>query len=288
MLLAVDLFVTTGKRAESRSWALGWSIVWVGTGLVFSGMVWWLKGISSAGEYLTVFLLEKSLSLDNLFVFLVIFSSLGIVKRYQHKALFWGILGALVFRGLFIFAGAAALERFYWLVYVFAAILAYAAWQTLRHDPNDKKENNKTLNWLSKHLPVSERTHEGQFIARENGKRVFTSLAVALIAIELTDIMFAVDSVAAALSITQDTFVLYSANIFAVLGLRALYLLLANLIRDWPFLRYGIAAVLAFTALKLIIAEFIEIPIWLSLTVIVSAITIAIVASERTKRRSDS
>ncbi len=285
ILLAIDLFATTSDRAESRRWALGWSVVWIGTGLAFSGVVWWLKDFSAAGEYLAVFLLEKSLSLDNLFVFLVIFGSLGIVKRYQHKALFWGIIGALVFRGIFIFAGAAALERFHWLVYVFAAILAYAAWQTLRKDPTAQDENNKALGWLSKHLPVSERTHDGKFVARENGKRVLTSLAVALIAIELSDIMFAVDSIAAALSMTHDTFVLYSANIFAVLGLRALYLLLANMIRDWPYLHYGIAAVLAFTAVKLLLDGFVEITIWLSLIVIVGAITTAILASERAKRR---
>jgi len=280
VLLAVDLFTTSGERAESRGWALGWSVVWIGTGLAFSGLVYLLKDFAATSEYLTVFLLEKSLSLDNLFVFLIIFGALGIPKRYQHRALFWGIIGAVVFRGIFILVGAAALDRYQWVVYIFAAILAYAAWQTLRKDPTQAQEN-KSLKWLSRHLPISEQSHSGQFVARHDGKWVLTSVGLALIAVELSDIMFAVDSIAAALSYTQDRFVLYSANIFAVLGLRALYLLLAHLIRDWPYLHYGIAAVLAFTAVKLLTEPWFEIPLWISLLFIVGSITTAILASTK-------
>ena len=285
VLLVVDLVVTTGERAESRRWALLWSVIWVGTGLAFAGAIWWLKDAAATLEYLTVFLLEKSLSLDNLVVFLVIFTSLGIPTRFQHRALFWGIVGAVVFRGIFIFAGAAALERFHWVVYVFAAILLYAAWESFRQDPNAKRRN-RLVERLSAWRRVSKGLHEGRFVARDNGRYALTSVGVALIAIELSDIMFAVDSIAAALSITRDRFVVYSANIFAILGLRAIYLLLANLIGDWPYLHYGVAAVLGFTAVKLLVEPIYEIPVWASLLFIVVAISTSIATSVHANRKA--
>lgn len=257
IMLLIDLYAHRGEHGKTRKAAGIWTAIWIGLGLGFCGFVWVVFGANEGQEYLATYLIEKSLSLDNLFVFLIIFQSLNIPREHQHEVLFWGIFGALVFRAIFIFAGAAAIEQYSWVPYVFGALLLIAAWRTWMEDPTEESEN-RVVEWLSRHLPLSHHAHDGKFIAYENGRRVFTSLAVALVAIELTDIMFAIDSVAAALSMTTHRFVLYSANVFAILGLRALYLFLSHMIEDLKYLHYGLALVLGFAGVKLIADHWIE------------------------------
>ena len=279
VLLVVDHIAHRGEHGRTRRAAAWWSAIWVGAGLAFNVYVWIAFGGHLAQEYLAAYLIEKSLSLDNLFVFLIIFNSLNIPKRHQHEVLFWGIMGAVVFRGIFIFAGAAAMEQYHWVSYVFGGILLFAAWRTFWEDPSVKTEN-QSVKWLSRHLPISHHSHEGQFIARENGRRVATTLMIALCAIELTDIFFAIDSVAAALAMTKNRFVLYSSNIFAILGLRALYLLLSHLIADLKYLHYGLAAVLGFAGVKLILPGEVVPPL-VSVVIITVIIGVSVLVSLR-------
>ena len=286
VMLAIDLLAHRKQHEESRRTAAIWTAIWIGAGLLFNVFVWIVFGDQIAQEYLAAYLTEKSLSMDNLFVFLLIFQILNIPRKHQHEVLFWGIFGALVFRAIFIFAGAAAMERYDWISYVFGGLLLFAAYRTYKEDPN-KEQENKIITWLAQHLPISHHSHGGQFIARENGKRVATSLLLALIAIELTDIMFAIDSVAAALSMTRDRFVLYSSNVFAILGLRALYLFLANILEELTYLHYGLAAVLGFTALKLILEDWVHISPLLSVGIICLFIGVSVWASFREKRKVD-
>ncbi len=289
LMLVVDLVAHRGEEdARTRHRIAGiWTAVWIALGLSFMGFVWAFFGSLPAKEYLAAYLLEKSLSLDNLFVFYVIFHGLGVPEKHHHKVLFWGIVGALFFRAVFIFAGVALVEQYAWVMYVFGAILLYAAYRTYLEDPTAEEES-KLVNWLAERLPLSKRPHGGQFIAIEGGRRVATSLFVALVAIELTDILFAIDSVAAALAVTRDEFILYSANIFAILGLRSLYLFMEGTVRDFRYLHYGLAAVLAFAALKIMLHDVIHVPPMLSVAIIVVIITVAIWASLRADKHDGS
>ncbi len=285
VLIVVDLIAHRGHRGESRKAAVIWSGVWIATGLLFNVLVWRVFGGQAAQEYLAAYFIEKSLSLDNVFVFLVIFRSLGIPARAQHNVLFLGIFGALVFRALFIFVGAAALERWHWVAYVFGAILLITAWRVFREDPSRQQEN-KAVRWLARRLPVTHEVHDKKFIVRlEDGRRVATPLLLALLGLELTDILFAVDSVPAAFAVTQDTFILYSSNAFAILGLRALYLLLAGTVGQLRYLHYGLAGVLAFAGLKMVLEPWIHIPPLLSVGIIVVLIAASVGASVRARRR---
>jgi tellurite resistance protein TerC len=228
--------------------------------------------------------MEKALSLDNLFVFYVIFAGLSIPKEEQHHVLFWGVLGAVVFRGLFIFLGVSALEHWEWVTYVFAAILLYAAWKSFREDPAQMDEG-PLVSWLSKRFPVSKQSGGGHFFVSTASGRAATPLFLALVSIELADVMFAVDSIPAALSITHDTFLVYSSNIFAILGLRALYLCVAEQMSQLRYLHYGLSAVLAFAGLKILSQEWFEVPPLVSMGVVVGVIAVAIVASLHARRQ---
>lgn len=286
LLLMVDLLAHRGDRAKSHKSAITWSILWVGAGLLFNVFVWVAFGGQAAQEYLAAYLIEKSLSLDNVFVFLVIFQSLKIPQKYQRTVLLWGIFGALVFRGIFILIGAVALERYSWISYVFGAILLFAAYRAFREDPA-KQEENKAVTWLSRHLPVTKVLQGEKFIIKENGRRVATPLLIALIGIELTDILFAIDSVPAAFSVSLDPFIVYSSNVFAILGLRALYIALAHTIAELKYLHYGLAGVLAFAGVKLIVDKWVHISPLVSVGLIVLIFGAAVWASlrERRKRR---
>jgi tellurite resistance protein TerC len=284
-LLLVDLLVHRGKRAESHKSAIGWSIAWVALGLAFCGYVWAMYGGRAAQEYLGAYLIEKSLSLDNLFVFLVIFQSLGISGERQRGVLFWGIFGALIFRALFIFAGVEAIERWHAVVYFFGALLLVTAWRVAREDPAKKKES-KLVFWLEKRLPVSATSEGNHFIIKKDGRRLATPLLIALISIELTDIAFAVDSVPAALAVSHDPFIVYTSNVFAILGLRALYIALAGVIAQLRYLHYGLAAVLAFAGLKMIVPDkWVHIPPLVSVAIIVLFIGVSVWASLRARKR---
>jgi tellurite resistance protein TerC len=284
VLLAVDLFVHRGGRATSRRSATLWTVIWIGVGLAFGGFVALTLGPQAAEEYLAAYLIEKSLSLDNLFVFLVIFRSLAIPQESQHTALAWGILGALAFRALFIFLGVAAIERYEWVTYVFAGILLWAAYRSLREDPSKRGESRVAL-WLSRHLPVTPQSHGARFLARQDGRLLATPLLLAVFAVELTDIVFAIDSVPAALAVTRSRFVVYTSNAFAILGLRALYLVLEGSLSKLAYLHYGLAAVLAFAGLKMLLAPWLHVPPLISVAIIVVCIAAAVWASLRARRR---
>ncbi|HZI14930.1 MAG TPA: TerC/Alx family metal homeostasis membrane protein [Myxococcus sp.] len=287
VLLAVDMLAHRGRHGESHKAAVIWSAVWIATGLAFNLLVWKVFGARPAQEYLAAYFIEKSLSLDNVFVFLVIFRSLAIPPRLQHQVLFLGIFGALVFRALFIFLGAEALERWSWVAYVFGAILLITAWRVFREDPSKEVEN-KAVRWLARRLPVSQELHGKAFTVKlDNGRRVITPLLLALMGLELTDILFAVDSVPAAFAVTQDTFIIYSSNAFAILGLRALYLLLAGTVGKLRYLHYGLAGVLAFAGLKMVLEPWIHVPPLLSVGIILALIVPAVVISQRALRRDE-
>ena len=280
VLLAVDHIAHRGDRAGSQRIAVIWSIIWVGAGLAFNLFVWIVFGAQPAKEYLATYVIEKALSTDNMFLFYVIFQSLNIPKQEQHKALFWGIVGAVVFRGIFIFLGTEALRKWEWITYVFGAIILYAAYRAFRQDPESEKEN-KLVGWLARRLPITEENRGGQFVAREDGRMKATPLLLALLAIEFSDIMFAVDSVAVAFSMTRNAFVLYTSNVFAILGLRALYLLLAHIITKLHYLHYGLAAVLAFAGIKLLADPIIHIPHLVSVAIVGVVIAVSVWLSLR-------
>jgi len=273
VLLAIDHVAHRGERAESRKVALLWSMIWVAAGLGFNMFVYFALGARAATEYLATYVIEKALSTDNMFLFLVIFKSLNVPLKDQHKALFWGIVGAVAFRALLIFIGAAALERWEWVTYVFGVIVLYAAYRAFRQDPL-KQERSKLVERLATRLPITENTEGGKFFARENSQWVASPLFLAVIAIELTDILMAIDSVAVAFSMSRNRFVIYTSNVFAVLGLRALYLLLANTIGKMRYLHYGLAGVLAFAGCKLLADPLVHIPPLFSV-----AFTIAVIGS---------
>lgn len=282
--VAVDLILHRGSRQRSRAAAITWTALWIGVGVGFTFVVWAVLGGQRAWEYVTAYLVEKSLSIDNLFVFLVIFRTLGVPHDSQRSVLSWGILGALVFRLGFVLLGVAAIERYDWILYVFAVVLAWAAIRMVREDVT-KKEESKAARWLLRHLPVTREVHGNSFFTRLNGRRVVTPLFVALIAVEVTDIVFAVDSVPAALAISPSRFVVYSSNALAILGLRSLFVLLEHLIGELKYLHYGLAAVLGFSAFKLPTARWIEISPIVSISIILVCIGATIWPSVRALKR---
>jgi tellurite resistance protein TerC len=281
--VVIDLLAHRGDHVDSRKRALSWSIVWISVSLLFNlGVALWF-GREAGEQFLAAYLLEKSLSVDNLFVFLLVFGALKIPAHEQHRVLTWGIFGAVVSRGVLIFAGAAAIQRWHSLTYLFGAILVIAALKLLR--PPEEESDNRVLRWLERVLPWTRQRHGHRFFTRENGKLLATPLLLALIAIEITDVVFAIDSVPAAFAVTTEPFLIYSSNLLAILGLRALYVVLAQALADLRYLRFGLAAVLAFAGGKLLAASWISIPPLLSVGVIALCIGIAIVWSVRANRR---
>jgi tellurite resistance protein TerC len=284
VLLAIDLFVHRGERASGKRFAIIWSVIWIAAGLAFNVLVWMVLGQQAGAEYLAAYAIEKSLSVDNLFVFLIIFQSLNLSKQNQQTVLMWGVLGALVFRALFIMLGVSALDRWDWIVYVFAVLLIVAAIHAVRKDPSVEKESG-LVNWLSSHLPVTSHFDGSRFWIEQNGKRVATPLLIAVVAVELSDIMFAIDSIPAALAVTRDRFIVYSSNAFAILGLRALYLVLATTIAHMRYLHYGLAAVLAFAGVKMLLGDAFHIPPLISVAIVVFAIGVSVLLSIRARPR---
>ena len=284
-LLFLDLFVLHRKAKEIPfSEALWLSGFWIAVSLVFGGFVWFVLGPDAGSRYLTAYLVEKSLSIDNVFVFAVIFSGLAVPEKYRYHVLFWGVIGALVFRLLFILAGSALLSTFSWLVYVFGAFLVFTGIRLLRSggDEETDPQDNRVLKLLRRVLPVTEDYQGDNFFVRQDGKRFATPLLAALVVIETSDVIFAIDSVPAVLSLTQTTFVAYSAMAFAVLGLRALYFALEGLVDRFVYLHYGLAAILIFLGVEFIMQGFgIHVPIYASLLFIAAVITVSIVASLR-------
>ncbi len=280
-MLALDLGVFHRKEHAVRPReAAIWSVVWISLALLFNLGVYHWFGSVRALEFLTGYLIEKALSVDNLFVFLVVFSYFSVPAKLQHRVLFWGILGALFMRAAFIFAGAALIQSFHWVIYVFGAFLVYTGIKLLTHaDAEQHPEKNPVLRLFRRVVPAVPDYRGAHFVVREKGRLLATPLLAVLVVIEATDIVFAVDSIPAIFAITADPFIVFTSNIFAILGLRALYFLLAGMLGAFRFLKVGLGLVLAFVGAKMLSDHWIEVPIWVSLTVIAGLLVLSVVAS---------
>jgi tellurite resistance protein TerC len=277
-LLAIELVYARRQGLEkTHSTAVFATILWVAAALAFALFLFHALGAELTTQYLAGYAIEESLSIDNLFVFLILFRVFNIEPGHQPKVLFWGVAGAILMRGAFIAAGLGLLARFHWISYVFASILLVAAVRLVLPTAQKAETTPAWITWLTRVHPVSLR--QDRFFVREDGHRMVTVLFLALLAIELTDVVFALDSIPAVLSITRNPFLAYTSNIMAVMGLRSLYFLLAHLLATLRFLHYGLAAVLAFAALKMLSAHWIDIGPLTSLAVILTVLTITIVLS---------
>jgi tellurite resistance protein TerC len=288
-MLALDLGVFHRKAHVVRfREAAAWSAVWIALALVFNAWIWRTFGAERGLEFLTGYLVEKSLSIDNIFVFLVVFSSLAIPAVHQHRVLFWGILSALVLRAAMIFAGAALLARFHWLVYVFGLFLVATGVKLfLARRETAHPEDGLAMRLARRLVPSTPRLDGGRFFTVENGRRVATPLFMALLLVEVTDVVFALDSIPAIFAITTDPFIVFTSNIFAILGLRSLFFLLAGLVDRFRYLKVGLSAVLVFVGAKMIAVDVYPIPPAVSLVVIATLLGASVVASWRASRREE-
>lgn len=287
-MLVLDLGVFHRKGHEiSLREASVWTVVWVGLALAFNGVIYALQGSKPALEFLTGYVLEKSLSVDNVFVFAMVFKCFGIPGACQHRVLFWGILGAIMTRLVFILAGVALLERFDWIVYVFGAIVLVAGIKLFRHNPcaDFNPERNVVLRLARRFLRVTPSPVGERFVVRQNGVLLATPLLMVLLVVEATDIMFAVDSIPAILAITQDPFIVFTSNIFAILGLRALYFLLAGVMGMFRYLDRGLAVILCFIGVKMLTAQLFHIPVVVSLSVVLGILAVSVLVSVAAGKR---
>ena len=279
-MLSVDLFVHRDTHPISVREAAWWSAIWIGFALAFAGVIWVWMGPQAGGQYLAGYLLEKSLSVDNIFIFSLIFGAFAVPGRYQHGVLFWGIFGALVFRAIFIATGTTLLERFHWTSYVFGAFLVITGIRmALARDRHVDPGRNPVLRAMRRAVPMTESYDDRRMFVRREGRLMATPLLAVLVVIETTDIIFAVDSIPAILAVTTSPFLVFTSNAFAILGLRALYFLLAGAMDRFRHLKVGLAAVLAFVGVKMLVADLIHVPIPLSLTVIVGTIGVSVATS---------
>lgn len=280
-MLALDLGVFHKKSEEiSVKSALIWTGIWISFAMGFNFFVYQYFGKQQAIEFFTGYVIEKSLSVDNIFVIIMIFSYFQVKPSYQHKVLFWGILGALVFRVIFIFAGIELIHRFHWLIYIFGGFLIITGLRMIvGSDAKIEPEKNPVVRLVRKIFPVTASFEGDRFFVRRNAKLWATPLFVVVILIETTDLIFAVDSIPAILAITDDAFIVYTSNVFAILGLRSLYFALSGIQKYFHYLKYGLAAILAFVGVKMCLTDYYKIPIEISLTVIVAVLIIAIIAS---------
>jgi tellurite resistance protein TerC len=289
VLLLVDLLVVHREAHEvkTREAAIE-SAVWISCGLAFSFVVLWWFGGAATGEYVSGYLIEKSLSIDNVFVWALIMGYFKVPGKYQHRVLFWGIFGALVMRAIFIFAGVALIEKFEWVLYVFGAFLLYTAAKLVFSDKDHvDPANSKFLKLVNRVVPSTDQLDGQKLFTRINGRRLATPLFAVLLLVEATDVLFAVDSVPAVLAVSREQFIVFASNAFAILGLRALYFLLADMKSRFAYLQEGLAIILAFVGVKMLIAEWYHIPTWLSLTFIAIVLTAAIGFSLKSSRRDE-
>ncbi|MBI4535910.1 MAG: TerC family protein [Ignavibacteriae bacterium] len=295
-MLALDLGVFHKKaHAVSIKEATLWSVVWITLSLLFNiGLYFWV--LSNTGstdeatrislEFLAGYLIEKSLSVDNIFVFILIFSYFGVPPQYQHKVLFWGVLGALIMRALFIWAGVVLISRFEWILYIFGAILFVSGWKMMfQKETEVHPEKNIFIKLAKRFFPVTTVFESQKFFIRKDGKLFITPMLLVLITVETTDVVFAVDSIPAVFGVTRDPFIVYSSNVFAILGLRALYFVLSGVMNTFYYLKHGLSLILVFIGVKMLIADFIHIPITISLLVIAAVLALSVGSSIIRRRR---
>lgn len=281
LMLALDLGVFHRNAHEVKmKEALTWSAIWIALAMIFNVVIYYWKGQEVALEFLAGYVIEKSLSVDNIFVFVLIFTYFNVPAKYQHRVLFWGILGALIMRAIFIAAGVTLIEKFHWIIYVFGIFLVItgikmAVNKGTKIDP----EKNVAVKFFKKFFPVSNEYHGSKFWIKQTGKWMATPLFIVLLLVEFTDLIFAVDSIPAILAVTNDPFIVYTSNVFAILGLRSLYFALAGLMHLFTYLHYGLAAILIFVGIKMLLVDVYKIPIAISLLTILSILTISIVLS---------
>lgn len=281
-MLSLDLGLFNRKAHTIKykeAWI--WSAVWVTLAMIFAGLVFYYQGSNRGFEFLTGYLIELSLSVDNLFVFLLIFSYFKVPAKFQHRVLFWGVMGALFMRLTMIFVGAALIDRFHWIIYIFGAFLVYTGIKMFSHEDTDMQpDQNPIVRAITRFLPISHHYDEQKFFTRVNGKLTGTLLFLVLIVVEVTDLVFAVDSIPAIFAVTTNTFIVYTSNVFAILGLRSMYFLLAGVVEKFRYLRVGLAIVLTFIGLKMLLgAVSIHIPIKASLVFVALVLVGSVVAS---------
>lgn len=281
VLLALDLGVFHRRsHIVSTREALIWSAIWIGLALAFNLGIYILQGPDLALQFLTGYLIEKSLSVDNIFVFVLLFTYFAVAPRHQHRILFWGVLGALIMRGLLIGVGTILLEAFHWIIYLFGAFLVFTGIRMgLQKGEAVHPERNPMLKLVRRVLPISQDYDEGRFFTRRTGRLLATPLLLVLIVVETTDFVFAVDSIPAIFAVTKDPFIVYTSNVFAILGLRSLYFVFANVIHKFYYLKAGLAVILTYVGVKMLLADVFHIPTALSLLIIALILVIAIVAS---------
>jgi len=282
LMLAIDLgFFHRKDHRISIKEGLIWSAIWIVVALIFNVLYYFWQGHQKALEFLTGYIIERSLSIDNIFVFLMLFTFFAVPAKYQYKVLFWGIIGALVTRMIFILVGTFLITRFHWLIYIFGAFLIYSGIQMgLSKEEKIEPEKNPLIKFIRKFLPITPHYVDGKFFTRQNGKLFATPLFVVLVAVESSDIIFAFDSIPAIFAITLDPFIVYTSNVFAILGLRALYFAVAGLMDVFYYLKYGLSAILVFVGIKmLIVALGFKIPTWTALIVVGGLLLASVLAS---------
>jgi len=281
IMLALDLGIFHRKdhRITVKE-GLIWSLIWIIVALIFNVIVYFWQGQEKALQFFTGYLIERSLSIDNIFVFLLIFTFFSVPDKYQYKVLFWGILGALVMRGLFIGMGVFLISKFHWVIYIFGAFLVYTGIKMgVVEDKKIEPEHNPILRFVRKFLPITDKYESGHFFTRIGKKLYGTPLFVVLVVVESTDVVFAVDSIPAIFAITLDPFIVYTSNVFAILGLRALYFAIAGLMDMFYYLKYGLSAILSFVGVKMLISGYYHIPDLVALGIIALLLAISIIAS---------
>lgn len=280
-MLAIDLGIFHRKaRDVNFREAIGWTAVWVGLAAIFNFGIWYYFGHQKALEFLTGYLIEEALSVDNVFVFLIIFSYFKVPKQYQHKVLFWGVVGAQVMRAIFIFAGAAMIQRFHWVIYIFGALLVFTGLKLMFQKEGDIHPERNIFYRLARKVFPTVPEYRGQnFFTRENGKLFATPLFLVLITVEATDLLFAVDSIPAIFAVTTDPFIVYTSNVFAILGLRSLFFVISGVMDKFHYLKIGLSLVLIFVGVKMLIVNFYKIPILVSLGAVAALLGGSIVAS---------
>ena len=281
LLLGLDLFVFHRKEHEIKiKEALLTSLFWILLALGFNVLIYFWKGPDSALEFFTGYLIEKSLSVDNLFVFILIFNYFKVPLKYQHNLLFWGVLGALVLRGIFILVGVALIAKFHFIIYILGAFLVFTGIKmAFTKDQDVDPEHNPLVNWVSRHIRVTKTAVGGKFFIKQNGKLFATPLFLVLIMIESTDVVFAADSIPAILAISKDPFIVYTSNVFALLGLRALYFALAGIMQLFHYLHYGLSVILTFIGVKLLLSDIYHLDMRVALLVVGGILAVSVIAS---------